>query len=369
VKVGGIFCLETPGVSPGEREGGEAADQEKVSLRGLFGGEDMRFCMSGRCAIYYCLLDLIRSDTKRTAYLPAYTCETVIAPYKKAGYTLKFYDVDPRGLVPRFDRGLIGKISVLSLCGYYGFSNYDRDFVDECVRTETAVIQDITHSAFSSGGIEERAAYTAGSLRKWLGIASGGIAVKRRGRFVPGLLPPEEEHLRGRFACFEERKRVVNHEEGASDEKAGEIFWTTELRLREIFDAYAGDSLSEEILERFPYGDMIRKRRENYAAVLAADPFGAEVKPVFPVLDEGVCPSHMSLYSPDRNAAQEFLDGQGIGSTFYWPFHGEVCLNDFPGTRYICDHIYSVPVDQRYTAKDMALVCEALRKLGNSNSP
>jgi hypothetical protein len=356
-----MFCLENTGVPAGE--GGETDEEERVSLRGLLGGEDLRFCMSGRCAIYYCLLDLMPSDAKRIAYLPAYTCETVVAPYKKAGYTLKFYDVDPYGLTPRFDRSLIGKISVLGLCGYYGFSYYDRDFVDDCVRAGAAVIHDITHSVFSLDGIEERAAYTAGSLRKWLGIPSGGIAVKRRGRFAPGLLPPEEEHLRGRFACFEERKRVVNHEEGASDEKAGEIFWATELRFREIFDAYAGDSLSEEILERFPYKNMIKKRRENYAAILAANPFSAKAKPVFPVLDEGVCPSHMSLYSPDRDAAREFLAGRGIGSAFYWPFHGGADLNDFPGTRSICDHIYSVPVDQRYTAKDMAFVCEAVGDL------
>ena len=41
-------------------------------------GADVRFCMSGRCAIYLCLLDILRRDEKRVAYLPAYTCETVI---------------------------------------------------------------------------------------------------------------------------------------------------------------------------------------------------------------------------------------------------------------------------------------------------
>jgi hypothetical protein len=358
IKIGGMFCLEKepPQVSLG-------APSRPGFLTDKLGGGDRRFCMSGRCAIYYCLLDLAEKDAKRTAYLPAYTCETVVAPYKKAGYKLKFYDVDPCGLVPRFDRKLIADISVLGLCGYYGFSYYDRDFVNECVQAGVAVIQDITHSAFSLDGIEERAYYTAGSLRKWLGIASGGIAVKRNGSFDPGLLPPDEEHLRGRYACFEERKRAVNHEAGASDEKAGEIFWDTELRLRKMFDAYASDSLSEEIIRTFPFEDMIQKRRENYAAILARNPFGPAVQPVFPVLNEGVCPSHMSLYSPDRDRAQEFLAGQGIGSTFYWPFHGEAELNDFPGTRYICDHIYSVPVDQRYSTEDMDLVCEAIRAL------
>ena len=35
---------------------------------------DVIHLMSGRCAIYLCLQDSMLTDTKRTAYLPAYTC-------------------------------------------------------------------------------------------------------------------------------------------------------------------------------------------------------------------------------------------------------------------------------------------------------
>jgi hypothetical protein len=235
--------------------------------------------------------------------------------------------------------------------------------VGECVDAGVTVIEDITHSAFSQGGIEERAHYIAGSLRKWLGIASGGSALKRGGSFGPDLLPPETEHIRGRMACFEERKRVLNNEAGASDENVEKIFWETELRLRKIFDAYESDAASVRLIENFPYQNMIQKRRANYAALLTRNPFSPNVKPVFPVLPEGVCPSHMSLYSPDRDGAQEFLARRGIGSTFYWPFPGETNIAAFPGAEYICNHIYSVPVDQRYTPRDMELICAALEAL------
>jgi hypothetical protein len=351
-KIGGMFCLE-------EAATARAGTPFIESL----GGEDLRFCMSGRCAIYYCLLDVKKTDTRRIAYLPAYTCETVVAPYKKAGYALRFYDVSPEELTPRFDRSLIPHISVLGLCGYYGFSRYDRDFVGECVDAGVAVIQDITHSAFSSGGIEERAAYTAGSLRKWIGIASGGIAVKRRGSFDVELLPAEEEHIRGRFKCFAERERTLSGEAGASDERVEEIFWETELRLRKIFDVYESDSLSAHIIRNLFPEALIKRRRENYAYILSRHPFGPRLRPVFPSLDEGVCPSHMSLYAQDRDAAQHFLAKHGISSTFYWPFPGETNIASYPGTDYICGHIFSVPLDQRYSAADMDLLCSALDKL------
>jgi hypothetical protein len=348
-RLGGIFCLE----DPGERPAGEGDFLDRL------GGEDRRLCLSGRCAIYSCLLDLRRRDEKRTAYLPAYTCETVIAPYKKAGYSLLFYDVSPEGLRPQFDRDLIPRISVLGLCGYYGFSLYDRAFVADCADAGAAVIHDVTHSVFSGDGIEVRADYIAGSLRKWIGIPSGGFAVKRRGTFTLPLLPPEEAHIRGRLACFEERRRLLR--QGGTEDRVNEIFWDTELRLRRIFDAYGGDGLSADIIARYPFGELRARRRENYALVLSQNPFGPRIVPVFPRLEDGVCPSHLALYSKDREAAREALQRRGVKSTVYWPFHGELDLADYPGARYIYDHIHSVPVDQRYTAEDMELLCRALR--------
>ena len=360
MKIGGLFCLEESAANNGTGQGGG------LPFISVPDGGDLRFCMSGRCAIYYCLLDLMMRDSTRAAYLPAYTCETVVAPYKKAGYTLKFYDISPEGLTPLFDRKRIPEISVLGLCGYYGFSSYDRDFVGECVDHGVTVIEDITHSVFSADGKDGRVQYLAGSFRKWLGVAAGGIAIKRNGRFEPDLLPPEEEHIQGRLSCFEERRRVMAGEPGASDRRVEALFWETELRLRKLFDAYESDDHSVRVLKNFPYRDMITKRRNNYGAILDRNPFSTGVKPVFPLLYEGVCPSHMSLYSPHRDKAQEFLARRGIGSTFYWPFPGETDLAGFPGTAYITDHIFSVPVDQRYTKDDMELLCDALADLGGT---
>jgi dTDP-4-amino-4,6-dideoxygalactose transaminase len=323
--------------------------------------------MSGRCALYYCLEDLKqfhltkRGNEKALAYLPAYTCETVIAPYKKAGFELCFYDIDPGQLQPRFDMELIPQIAVLALCGYYGFSLYDRNFVRECTETGAAVVHDITHSVFSDDGIEELADYTAGSFRKWFGIPSGGVAVKRRGSFARPPLPPEEAHIRGRMECFAEQSRVMRNEAGASAERASEIFWDTEMRLRKIFDRYGSDSLSQDILTAVPWRELIRRRRENYQRILEQDPFGPALRPVFPSLPQGVCPSHLSLYSRNRDRAQELLGTQGIKTTVYWPFHGELDPRDFPGAAYIYGHIFSLPVDQRYSSQDMLAVCDALK--------
>ena len=368
MRVGGMFCLENP-VGQADGNADKGSPQDPVSpgtyLDAL--GEEVRLCMSGRCALYSCLLDLQAEDTRRIAYLPAYTCETVIAPYKKAGYTLRFYDVSPEGLTPRFDRNLIPHISLLGLCGYYGFSSYDRDFLGECVDAGITLVQDITHSAFSADGIDNRARYVAGSLRKWMGIPAGGIALKRQGRFTRPLLPAEEEHLAGRISCFEEQQRVIAGESGASEERVSDIFWKTEMRLRSMFNAYGSDELSAKIIRAYPYRNLIHLRRKNYRYILSQNPFNPQAIPVFPQLADGVCPSHLSLYAANRKRALAVLNDRGIKATVYWPFHGEISPADFLGAAYIYEHIYSVPVDQRYSETEMALVSEALRAAGRRN--
>ena len=77
---------------------------------------DLAFTMSGRCGLYYCLEDIMLHDTRRVAYVPMYTCETVLGSYEKAGYQLKFYDID-ENLRSVFDPAALDEISVLSLCG------------------------------------------------------------------------------------------------------------------------------------------------------------------------------------------------------------------------------------------------------------
>jgi hypothetical protein len=53
----------------------------------------------------------------------------------------------------------------------------------------------------------------------------------------------------------------------------------------------------------------------------------------------------------------------------YWPFHREIDCGDFPGAAYIYSHIYSTPIDQRYSREEMELVARALVAAGTDTPP
>ena len=314
---------------------------------------DLKFMMSGRCGSYFCLCDIGLYDQKKVAYVPIYTCETVLAPFVKAGYKLKFYEID-RNLHSVFDPAVLDEISLISLCGYYGFVNYDHEFVKACKDRGIVILEDVTHSLLSEDGIDPLCGYVGGSFRKWMGVPCGGIAVKMNGKFNCKTLPPHPEHL-------DLRIRTIN-------EPGNDLFWKGEMLLRKIFDSYASDESSEYTLRHADLSEISRKRRENYSAILAGlkqDLMGIHV--IFPELPDETVPSHFVIFADERDALQNYLSERSIHSTVYWPVSPFVDLEGHETARYIYDHILAVPCDQRYTPEDMLRISEALNRFGGCN--
>ena len=326
---------------------------------------DLRYLMSGRCAIYYALMDFRKTDQKRVAYVPIYTCETVLAPFQKAGYELLFYDFD-RNMIPVFDPDVLDRISLISICGYYGFSGYDRDFVAECSRRGIGIIEDTTHSIFSEDGIDSHCDYVVGSFRKWIGVASGGFAIKQNGTFAEDPLPPNEEHLKWRKECIGLKDQIdqrTTKEQEALMVQGDELFWKSEMQLRRIFDSFGADPDSVYIMEHYPIRHLRERRRSNYRYLLEHLNPSTSWRIVFPELPEGTVPSHMTFFASDRESLRQALTKSGIGCTTYWPVGPLVHLEGHPDAAYIYDHVCSVPCDQRYDESHMQEICDVLNAL------
>lgn len=324
---------------------------------------ELAFLMSGRCAIYYALEDIMLTDRKRVAYVPVYTCETVLAPFEKAGYRLLFYDVD-RSMTPVFDPSVLEQISVLSLCGYYGFCTYDRAFVRLCKEHGIRIIEDTTHSILSSDGIDPCCDYIAGSLRKWIGVPSGGFAIKTQGNFTKKLLEPSSAHLAMRTASMIEKENWSHSSDPAAFQKlteAAAVFWDAEMMLRRIFDSCKSDPESVNIMQHTDIVSIRQKRRENYRYLLQHLVLPPNLTIVFPTLTAKTVPSHFTVYAENREQTQDYLRAHGISSTIYWPVPPAVTLTGHSDAAYIYDHVLSIPCDQRYGLEEMQYICQILK--------
>lgn len=341
----------------------ENPEQKNHYLENLCPPEgDLRFLMSGRCANYLALSDFRQQHDHPVAYVPLYTCETVIDPFVKAGYELIFYDFS-KDMTPVFDESVLDKIDIISICGYYGFSNYNRDFLKKCTEKGICIIEDTTHSIFSSDGVYEGCTYVVGSMRKWLGVSCGGYAIKKNGKFAPTILAPHEKHLNMRRQGLKTKTDIFTHPdlfEPSVSEDASKTLWDAELLLRKIYDIYGSDEESVNIIEHYDFTNLKQRRRKNYQYLLAHCPKSSAYEIVFPYLDDATVPSHFTLYVACRTDFREYLTKNGIHATSYWPVGPYVNLEGHSDCAYIYDHVISIPCDQRYQEEDMEYICRVL---------
>lgn len=353
-KIGGFFPPE------------EILEKENHFLSSLVPEDgDYQLMMSGRCGNYYALQDICLSDTRRVAYVPAYTCETVLAPFEKAGFRMKFYQVEKDTLKPVFDSSVLDEISLISICGYYGFSKYDKAFIKECHDRGIIVLEDTTHSILSGDGIDPYCDYVVGSFRKWIGVPAGGFAIKMHGKFLLPVIEPNMIHLKMRSDSMT-RKKMLDSSDPDNEKAlnlATEVFWDAEMMLRQIFDSYGSDPVSTKIVLHTDFSSIKAKRRNNYQYLTEHFPSHPLLTVVYPELDEQTVPSHFSIYAKDREHVQHYLKEQGISTTAYWPKNEYVLGHTSEETDYIYDHILSIPCDQRYTPEDMAYICKVIQQL------
>ena len=320
---------------------------------------DINFLMSGRCAIYFCLQDSMLTDQKRVAYLPAYICETVMAGFIRANYRVIFYDVD-KHLCPHFDPKVIPEISFLLICGWYGYSTYDSEFVAECQKQGVTVMQDITQTAFSANGVCPYTDYVVCSMRKWMGVPAGGIAIKRNGTFKINPEPANELHLNMRREAMtigHEYRQTGNEE---LNKKSFDTFWQAEMMLRQIFNIQEGDRQSIEIMCHYPVQDAVARHRENYQYLISHLPKNAPLKPFFTDIPDDTCPMYFAFLCNHRQHFKDYLKDNGILANIYWPVPPFIRIENYPMAHYVYNHVMSVCCDQRYSLKDMQHIIDVL---------
>lgn len=316
--------------------------------------------MCGRAAICYAIEEFSARDDIRTAYLPAYTCHTTIAPFIKKGYTVRFYDLD-NSFNPIFDHRLLESISVLYIEGYFGFPNHEDSFLSECRSRGKTIIHDITHTMFSQNGMSVSADYLIGSLRKWFGIPSGGIAVSMDGSFQKKPAECDGAFIQMRKNALDTKREYIQTGSQALKADALRLFSEAEEYLSRIFDTQASDEDSIRAAHRFPVDEMIKKRRENYRCLQDSLTGIPGIEPAFPGFGPGICPLFFPIFSDRRDALKQRLVSQRIYTPVHWPVPDAIDIDKYPNAKGIYGRILSIPCDQRYDSNDMLRIGEIIK--------
>lgn len=298
----------------------------------------------------------------KTVLLPSYICDAVITPFERHGYTCLYYELN-ENLEAVFDNYILeNDIGVFLHMGYYGFpTNSSLDHIISRLKEKSVIIiEDITHTLFSDF---ERSAfnnYYIASIRKWIGIPSGGLLASSEVNFNYDL-PIDDPFVNMRKKALELKTHYVNGTAEVQKESYLKLFEDAEEYLDNHIYSYTIDDLSAFIINGLDNKMIVNRRKENFNFLLKELKDLYFLKSIFTELPDEVCPMFYPVYvKTDRVSFRKYLIDNKIYCPIHWPVPNQVKDQYSNRTKYIYNTILSIPCDQRYGIEDMTRIIEVV---------
>ncbi|MDT2719650.1 hypothetical protein [Enterococcus gallinarum] len=333
--------------------------------------KNITFCGAGRSALRIVVDSIIAQNSQvNSVLLPAFLCDSIIKPFEDRNIKCNFYKVDFDGNVDfkAIDKHLTSSC-IFYFIDFFGFVNTQLlERISELKKTrEFIIINDITHSIFTKKNIDFKSDFYIASLRKWLGVPSGGLVINCSNYVLKNsIMSNNYEFSRIRLEAMKNKKSYIK---GFINEK--QVFLSQFNKGEEILNNFSEvfplDMISSKILSCYNYDKMIYQRQCNYNVLLD----GLSNIPNFSILnnklDNNVCPLFFVIKTNKRNDLQTYLAKQKIYAPIHWPkpesiIKKRININD---TEY--QELLSIPCDQRYTESNMLDVIKEIKGWCNLN--
>lgn len=326
---------------------------ENNAFHGVSNVRDSAFVFSGRTAIETVLLN---EPYVKKAMLPAYCCDSMIEPFRKADIECFFYEVTyDDGLSVHVD--IPENVDLLLWCNYFGFKIEMPDF-SEFVRRGGIIVEDITHSFFSSKQCDNQSHYLVASLRKWGPLLSGGYCANRytKLKYKPTDAPGSEYLAQKREAMLLKREYLYENKK-LDKELFLHKFSESNRWLTENYSRLRIDNESRIIFERLDRQETVRIRRQNATILYEGLKDISSVSFLFKE-DDMDCPLFVPVVmeKKNRDSIRRILIENDIYCPIHWPKPNDETESN------LYDMELSLICDQRYEESDMRKIVEVFRK-------
>ena len=317
---------------------------------------------SGRTAVA-----ILAEEAPGPWLLPAYLCESVLQPLRRAGIPFDFYPVggDLRPRLDELERSVeLQSPAAVLVVDYFGFPPSPEDtsrlgaLREACLVVEDCVQGSLVELPDAAGGAIGDAVFT--SFRKYLPVPDGGLLTGA----TPRPLPPAAASLRERLLGQLLRGAWVSGQaEGPQVEavflgllEAGEASLDEDLPLE------ATSRLSERLIAGLDLAEVASARRANFVALSEALEGSEAVKPILRELPAGVSPLTLPVRigRGRRDALRAELVRRRIFCPVHWPLPPEIDAARFPEEHRLSSEMLGLPLDQRYEPADMHRLADEL---------
>ncbi len=317
-----------------------------------FGNVQELWLDTGRSALAVVAAHLRKVGGAGVVWLPAYSCESVAAPFARQGLKIRFYAVGAR--LQRIDAAP-ARGDTLLFIHYFGARNAAAlAQVDAWRASGVRVIEDCVQAALTDGA-GRCGDHVVTSLRKLLAQPDGALLSSRL-PLEADLQTPDEAFVSARVIG-----KLLRGSGTAADHFLP-LFDESESGLADDRPR-AMSRLARYLLERTDLAAASARRVANFAHLasrIAALPPTAGIEPLLDKLADGEVPLGLPIAVADgrRDALRRHLAAHGI----YCPIHWDLSHvpGDFAEERGLSAAILTLPVDQRYGEHDMNAIHDSL---------
>lgn len=313
---------------------------------------------SGRSALRI-LRTVIEHD--KTILLPSYMCEIVAQCFQ--GYDIQYYDVDMK-LNIKFSslcEKLTENVGAIMIAHYFG-KLQDADMLGRisliCKRKGIVVIEDTTHSIFSN--VRTIGDYCICSLRKWFPIPDGGVL------YSASALPKCEIYQEAEWIYDKEYAMVLKalflEDKCECNAIYRRLFTEAEEALNRQDKICVMSEFSHILLVNYNVQRIIAKRYNNYKILQN----NLKQYKILLYDENPKCPFSCPIIVENRDELRKYLIKNKIYCAVHLPIVTEDLLKRETVPK-IKETIMSLPIDQRYSEKEMKHLIDIIQKYFERN--
>jgi len=337
--------------------------QEKLFFKNV---TDIVYLSTGRAAIKFILLNIIKKVKIKKCWLPSYLCETIIQPLRELDLDYEFYHLKENlQLDIDYLSRRIEKNDLVFTINYFNFLFNDKviKFLRKLKNNNVIIIEDLTHSFLTNNIFSYKISdYSIISLRKWFGIPDGGIAFSNNNLFDKNLIVKRSfydfVHLRLKYAILKNfyLNKIINKKDSfrKMHDKAEELANLT-IRLN------AMSNISKIILNSVDFNNIIYRRRMNFKYLLSSFEDLHKIEILCKNLEEGICPIGFPIIATKRDVLRDYLASNNIYCPIHWLLPEEI-PKKFIYSYFLSKNIITIPCDQRYSIEDMEVIVRKVKE-------
>lgn len=327
------------------------------------GYKDYILLFSGRTALDYILNDIENNKSIKSAYLPSYCCDSLLAAFIERDIKLYFYEVTLNKGNSFFECKIEKNIEcdILITTNYFGFYTYiNTDTILYYKERNTIIISDDTHSFLSKDIMFDYVDYSFASIRKWFNVVSGGVAYKKND-FFQGKETLKNDYYPIKYKAMQLKQNFIDGDISIDKSEFMSLYKEFNDRLNLDYRFYNMDDISIRILTNQNIKDIIKKRIDNSCYIIDNLRYSKIIKFVNKEITENYVPLFVPIIinSKYRNELKVFLINHSIYCPIHWPKPNIIDSKLSPD---LYNGEISIICDQRYSIDEMKYITDTINK-------